>query len=199
MDVVPNREVLISVDIEASGPSPSTGSLVALGACLVDDPEVAFYREIHPIEGVPWTAVAEEVHGLTRDHLAARGIDPAPAMAEFAVWLAEVAPQGSRPVFVGFNAPFDWMFVADYFHRFLGRNPFGISAIDLKSVFVGRHGIRDWAHTTKRHVLELHPVSLAHTHNALDDARMQAQLAHELLGRSAPPEQKPYLPPGTKG
>jgi DNA polymerase III epsilon subunit-like protein len=183
MGGVPNAEVPISVDIEASGPSPGTGSLVAIGACLVDHPEVAFYREIRPIDGLPWEASAEAVHGLTRDHLAARGLDPAMAMAEFATWIAEVAPEGSRPVFVGFNAPFDWMFVADYFHRFLGRNPFGISAIDLKSVFVGRHGIAEWAQTTKRHVLAVHPVSRVHTHNALDDARMQAELAGELLGR----------------
>ncbi len=27
--------------------------------------------------------------------------------------------------FVAFNASFDWMFVKDYFHRFLGRNTFG--------------------------------------------------------------------------
>jgi ribonuclease T len=104
-------------------------------------------------------------------------------MSAFAVWLEEVAPEGSVPVFVGFNAPFDWMFVADYFHRFLGRNPFGISAIDLKSVYMGRDGARDWSQTTKRHVLEVHPVSRIHTHHALDDARMQAQLASVLLDR----------------
>jgi DNA polymerase III epsilon subunit-like protein len=106
-------------------------------------------------------------------------------MSAFAEWLEEVAPEGSAPVFVGFNAPFDWMFVADYFHRFLGRNPFGISAIDLKSVYMGRDGVRDWSQTTKRHVLAVHPVSRIHTHHALDDARMQAQLASALLDRPA--------------
>jgi ribonuclease T len=186
MGAVAKPEVPVSVDIEASGPSPGTGSLVAIGACLVDDPEVGFYREVRPIEGLPWDASAEEVHGLSRDHLAAVGLDAATAMTSFAAWLDEVAPSAS-PIFVGFNAPFDWMFVADYFHRFLGRNPFGVSGIDLKSVFMGRHGVREWALTTKRHALAVHPVSRAHTHNALDDARMQAQLASELLDRAAPP------------
>ena len=179
------REVLVSVDVEASGPSPGTGSLIAIGACLVDDPEVGFYRELRPIEGLPWEASAEAVHELSRDHLAAEGLDPSVAMQAFAAWLDEVAPEGSAPVFVGFNAPFDWMFVADYFHRFLGRNPFGVSAIDLKSVYMGWHGVREWKETTKRHVLAVHPVSRVHTHNALDDARMQAELATELLRRSA--------------
>jgi DNA polymerase III epsilon subunit-like protein len=181
---VAKREVLVSVDVEASGPSPGTGSLIAIGACLVDDPERGFYRELRPIEGSPWKASAEAVHQLSRDHLAAEGSDPGPAMTAFAAWLEQVALEGSVPVFVGFNAPFDWMFVADYFHRFLGRNPFGVSAIDLKSLYMGRHGVREWAQTTKRHVLEVYPVPRIHTHNALDDARMQAELAMELLGPS---------------
>ncbi len=179
------REVLVSVDVEASGPSPGTGSLIAIGACLVDDPETGFYRELRPIEGLPWEAGAEAVHELSRDHLSVEGLDPVAAMTAFAGWLRDVAPEGSVPVFVGFNAPFDWMFVADYFHRFLGRNPFGVSAIDLKSLYMGRHGVLDWARTTKRHVLAVHPVSRIHTHHALDDARMQADLATELLVRSA--------------
>ena len=174
-------EVRISVDIEASGPSPGTGSLVAVGACLVDDPDVGFYREIFPVEGLPWDPAAEAVHGLSRDHLAAVGADPVEAMTEFADWVDRVARDGARPVFVGFNAAFDWMFVADYFHRFVGRNPFGISAVDLKAVYMGRHRIPRWTETTKQHVLQQYPGTLEHTHNALDDARMQAQLARALL------------------
>jgi ribonuclease T len=175
-------EVLVSVDIETSGASPSTGSLIAIGACRVDRPDEGFYRELHPIAGLPWADSAQAVHGLSREHLAALGVEPREAMASFAAWLEEVADD-AHPVFVGFNAPFDWMFVADYFHRFLGRNPFGISAMDLKAVYLGRYGVRRWSDTTKRHVLGDVGGSLAHTHNALDDARMQAQLARRLLDR----------------
>ena len=189
------REVLVSVDVEASGPSPGTGSLIAIGACLVDDPDDGLLPRAAPDRGTAVGGVRGGVHELSRDHLAAEGSDPEAAMAAFAGWLDEVAPEGSVPVFVGFNAPFDWMFVADYFHRFLGRNPFGVSAIDLKSVYMGRHGVREWAETTKRHVLAVHPVSRIHTHNALDDARMQAELATELLGRSAGGAEAEALPP----
>jgi hypothetical protein len=52
-------------------------------------------------------------------------------------------------------------------------------------VYMGRHHVRHWADTTKRHVLAVHPVARVHTHNALDDARMQAELATELLDRGA--------------
>ncbi len=100
---------------------------------------------------------------------------------DFAAWLDEVAPDGCVPVFVGFNAPFDWMFIADYLHRFVGRNPFGYAAMDLKAVYLGRHGVTRWSETTKEHVRARHPVTLPHTHNALDDARFQAMLARQLL------------------
>jgi DNA polymerase III epsilon subunit-like protein len=172
------------VDVEASGPSPSTGSLLSIGACLVDDLERAFYRELQPIPHLPWERAAERIHGLSRVRLEEQGLPPAAAMADLVTWLDEVAPEGTLPVFVGFNAPFDWMFVADYLHRFVGRNPFGYAALDLKAVFLGRHGIARWAETTKEHVRARHPVSLPHTHNALDDARFQAMLARQLL--SAP-------------
>src|SRR5512141_1807255 len=119
------QEVLISVDIEASGESPSTGSLLSIGACLVDDPNVGVYIELKPEPDRPWSAEAEGVHGLSADRLAQDGLEPAAGMHRFERWVAQAA-DGRWPVFVGFNAPFDWMFVADAFWRYLGRNPFGI-------------------------------------------------------------------------
>lgn len=179
---IPRTEIRISVDVEASGPSPSTGSLLSIGACLVDDLDAAFYREIQPLPGLPWDRGAERIHGLSRTRLAEQGLSPEAAMADFAAWLDTVAQApGSIPVFVGFNAPFDWMFIADYLHRFVGRNPFGYAAMDLKAVYLGRHGITRWSETTKEHVRARHPVTLPHTHNALDDARFQAMLARQLL------------------
>lgn len=178
---MPDREILISVDVEASGPTPSTGCLIAIGACRVDDPSVSFYVELMPLAGVPWHADAEAVHGLSQAYLARNGVSPEDGMAAFANWIGEAAGQ-ARPVMVGFNAPFDWMFVADYFHRYLGRNPFGISAMDLKAVYLGRFHVRHWSETSKQHVTRRLPMSLAHTHNALDDARMQAEVARVLLG-----------------
>jgi DNA polymerase III epsilon subunit-like protein len=184
----PRPEVLISIDVEASGPSPGTGSLLSIGACLVSDPGIAFYREIRPIPGLPWDRAAERVHKLRKADLERDGQHPEVAMAEFADWVEQVA-DGGQPVFVGFNAPFDWMYVADYLHRFVGRNPFGYSALDLKAVYLGRHGVGRWAETTKEHVSTRHPVPGRHTHNALDDARRQALLARSILGPGvgAPP------------
>ena len=175
-------EVLVSVDIEASGASPSTGSLLSIGACLVDDPSEGIYLELKPIDGRPWDREAEAVHGLTREHLEASGLQPEPAMAQLEEWLTSAC--GPRiPVFVGFNAPFDWMWVADYFWCYLGRNPFGIAALDLKSYFMGREQIRRWDQTRRPDVDARLGIAPDHSHQALDDARGQARLARKLLTR----------------
>jgi ribonuclease T len=175
-----NEEVLISVDTEASGDSPSTGSLLSVGACLVEDPTVGIYLELKPVPDRPWSAEAEKVHGLKAELLARNGLEPAEAMRRLEAWVGQVAP-GRWPVFVGFNAPFDWMFVADAFWRYLGRNPFGISALDLKSLYMGRAGVARWEETRKNHIAQALGLTLAQTHNALDDARDQALIARDLL------------------
>ena len=174
------REILVSVDVEASGPSPGTGSLLAIGACLVEDPMQSFYRELQPIPGSAWDVTAARVHRLDREELEQHGLAPVIAMTEFAGWVDAIRGNG-RAVFVGFNAAFDWMFVADYCWRFLGRNPFGHAALDLKSLYMGRDGVSSWADTDKGAVAARYPVTEAHTHHALDDARMQAALARRLL------------------
>jgi DNA polymerase III epsilon subunit-like protein len=166
----------ISVDIEAAGPSPSGYAMLSVGACVVDAPdtEPSFYVELQPDrEGVLEAAMS--VGGFTLDGLRASGTAPAAAMQQFADWITAVTPAGHRPVLVGFNAVFDWMFVADYFHRYLGHNPFGHSALDIKAFYLGATG-SSWAGTSMNFVAERYGLDITLTHNALDDARDQAAL-----------------------
>jgi hypothetical protein len=72
------------------------------------------------------------------------------------------------------------MFLADYFQRFLGRNPFGVSALDIKTYYMARDGVLRWADTTKDAIRQRHPMPEL-SHNALDDARVQAALFRRLL------------------
>ena len=181
------EETLVSVDVETSGNNPGNASLLSIGACLVDDPTKQIYLELKPLEGHEWNAEAESVHGLHREQLMQSGLEPAEAMSQFEAWLAANSA-GTRPIFVGFNAPFDWMFVADYFWRYLARNPFGISALDLKSYYMGRHGVELWAETSRQYVCGVLGLVPDRTHNALDDAREQALLARVLMGRAASEE-----------
>src|SRR3954465_4832685 len=148
VDMNESNEAFVSVDIEAAGASPSVGSLLSIGACLIDDPSVGYYVELRPIAEHGWDEQAEAIHGLSRERLMRDAREPADAMRDFAAWL-DSSTAGRQPVFVGFNAPFDWMFVADYFWRYIGRNPFGISALDLKSYFMGRNSVDRWQDTRR--------------------------------------------------
>jgi len=183
-------EVFVSVDVEASGPAPGRYSLLSLGACLVDDPARTFYAELQPLVEAA-TAEAMAVHNLDLATLKRDGLPPAEAMKRFEAWLKAVVPDGALPVFVGFNAAFDWMFVADYFDRFLGRNPFGHTALDLKAYYMGLTG-GAWSDTTKRALAVRYPDHPELTHNALQDAIDQAALFRRMRAdRSPTPRESP--------
>jgi len=173
------KEILISVDVETAGPYPGRYSLLSIGASVVGDPSQTFYAELQPLSA-EFVPDALAITGLSLEKLAEQGLSPAEAMLNFAGWLDAVAPGGQRPVFVGFNAPFDWMFINDYFHRFLGYNPFGHNALDIKSFYAGRTGAL-WAETSIRHVTARYGGEPALSHNALADAIDQASLMAAML------------------
>jgi DNA polymerase III epsilon subunit-like protein len=171
----------VSIDVETAGPNPSQYSLLSIGACLVADPRRTFYVELQPVNDNALPK-ALAVSGLSLEALAERGFSPTKAMARFETWLAKEVPSGQRPVFVAFNAPFDWMFVNDYFYRFLGHNPFGHTALDLKAFYMGLTGV-DWSETTMRYVSARYLGSRPLTHHALRDAQDQAELFRKMLAK----------------
>jgi DNA polymerase III epsilon subunit-like protein len=172
-------ECFISVDVETAGPDPESYSLLSIGACLVSDPDQSFYIELKPTT-MNATEEALTVSGFSLDVLTSEGVPPEEAMQRFASWLEEVNRSGGRPVFVAFNAAFDWMFVNTYFHRYLGRNPFGHAALDIKSYFMGLTGSK-WSETAMRHAGGWFDEEVHLTHNALHDARDQARLFQKML------------------
>lgn len=168
------REVFISVDVETSGPIPGEYSVLTIGACLVDDPGTRFSTRLKPISDKA-DPDAMAVTGLSLDELSLTGVDPAIGMAQFQSWIEGAAGMDGQPVFVGFNAAFDWSFVNYYFHRFLGCNPFGFAALDIKSFFMGVAGC-SWAETkSSRMAQALNPMHHGE-HDALQDAIYQAEL-----------------------
>jgi DNA polymerase III epsilon subunit-like protein len=168
----------ISVDVEASGPSPSHYALLSIGACTVSTPRQSFYVELKP-GGEDILPEAMAVNQLSLEALRDRGVPPAQAMAQFESWIESLGT-GQRPILVGFNVPFDWMFVADYFHRHLGRNPFGHSPIDIKGVYMGLHGVT-WEESSMEYVRQRYTGEGELTHNALEDAQLQADIFEAML------------------
>jgi ribonuclease T len=176
----PTAEEYISVDVETAGPNPSQYSMLAIGACVAREPTTTFYVELQPVHDAA-TPEAMRVGGFDLDELRERGVPPEEAMRRFADWLGHHTPPGAQPVFVGFNAAFDWMFVADYFHRFLGENPFGHKALDIKALYMGRNRTA-FAETRFRDMAKHYRMEQgALTHNALEDALVQAALFRSVL------------------
>src|SRR5690606_20903976 len=101
--------------------------------------------------------------------------DPEVAMSEFANWADGLLSEGDRLVFVGLNAPFDWSFVNYYFHRYLGRNPFGFTALDIKAYYMGATRC-SWRETAGGKIAERLSPQRKGNHNALVDAQYQAEL-----------------------
>jgi DNA polymerase III epsilon subunit-like protein len=175
------RECYFSVDVESSGPIPGEYSLLAIGACVVGNPEKSFYAELKPISS-KFVPDALKVSGLNLDKLGRDGIEPEQAMKSFAKWIRTTA-EDCKAVFVGFNACYDWQFVNWYLIRFTGENPFGFAGLDMKSYYMGLSG-KHWSETTSSQLPRKFQPDEPQTHNALDDARAQASIFEKLLRES---------------
>lgn len=176
-------EMYFSVDVEANGPLPGQYSMTSLGCAVVGQLEHTFYVELKPITDNILPA-AETISGLTLDHLKAEGTDPRKAMRAFRDWVAEVAGETHRPVFLAFNATFDWAFVNWYLLTYAGDNPFGVSGLDIKAYYMGMAGA-EWRGTSSDILFKQFDIPHPEEHQALHDALAQAELFEKLLARSA--------------
>jgi DNA polymerase III epsilon subunit-like protein len=172
------QEVYISVDIEAAGPVPSAFSMLSLGAVVVGDLKKTFYVELRPVND-KFVPDAMKVVGRGLEDFAKNGLHPKEAMTAFRDWLGDVT-NSAKPVFVGFNATFDWSFVNFYFHQYIGENPFGFGGIDIKSYYMGMTGCT-WEDTRSSRIRAEFKGSAPHTHNALDDAVEQAEVFRRMI------------------
>ena len=175
-------ESFISIDVETAGPYPGRYSLLSIGACPVEDPQNGFYIELKPINK---EAVESALHvtELSFDKLSKEGVEPIIAMQAFADWIRQVAPGGTRALMVGYNAPSDWGFINHYFLEYTGENPFGHSAVDIKAFYMGLIGCA-WEETSMLYLSPRFLKGQKLPHDALADARLQADLFRKLLAQA---------------
>ena len=176
------QEIYISVDIEAAGPVPAIYSMLSLGAVTVADPKQTFYVELKPVND-KFVPDAMKIVGRSLRDFEEKGREPKEAMAAFRDWLTRIAKAG-KPVFVGFNATFDWAFVNFYFHQYIGENPFGFGGIEIKSYYMGLTGCT-WDETRSSRIRAEFKGTARHTHNALDDAVEQAEMFRRMRENAA--------------
>ena len=189
------RATWFCVDIECSGPVPSLYDMISLAAVAVTDHEASrsvrfelsepFYVEIAPT-GPRVDAGAMAVNGLDIEALRRDGLPLAEALDRLSAWVAERTVPGSKPVFVGHNAPFDWSFVSWAYVACDRKNPFGYKAFDTKAFAAGVLGLH-WFDTSKEELevrLALPKHDEAQAHRADYDAWYQAHILVHLLERS---------------
>jgi len=175
----PEMNAFVCVDVETAGPIPGDYSMLSIGACTILDPQRTFYVELKPINQ-NFTQEAAMVHQLSLDHLMTVGVAPIEALTSFEEWLLKEASPNQQPLFVAFNAAFDWMFVNYYFYHFLGHNPFGHAAIDIKAFYMGMAGV-SWSQTSWRFINPKYITEHKLTHHALQDALDQADMFKRML------------------
>lgn len=153
------------VDVEADGPVPGLYSMVCFGAVKVtQELDKTFYGQTKPI--VPaHIPDALKVSGFSRaQHEEFQ--DPGEVMRTFETWVKtnSVGPA----ILISDNNGFDAMFMAYYFHRYVGSNPFGWSSRRIGDLYCGmvKDSRAQWKHKLRK---------TAHTHHPVDDAKGNAE------------------------
>ena len=103
--------------------------------------------------------------------------DPAGVMPRYVQWLKALP---AKPVFVGYPAAYDFLFVYWYLIRFAGESPFSHSALDIKTYAMALMG-SEYRESVKRSMPRDWFDELPHTHVALDDAIAQGALFCNML------------------
>lgn len=176
-------EVYVSTDVEADGPIPGPHSMLSFAAAAftaAKEPVGTFAANLTLLPGaagdprtMQWWATQPEAWAACR----ADARDPAAVMPEFVRWLKALP---GRPVFVGYPAAYDFMFVYWYLIRFAGESPFSHSALDIKTYAMALLG-KEYRDSTKRAMPRAWFDDLPHTHVALDDAIGQGALFCNML------------------
>jgi hypothetical protein len=179
-------EVYVSTDVETDGPIPGPYSMLsfASAAYLPDKKLVGtFTANLETLPGAKadpgtmnWWNQHPEAWAAARTNLE----EPAQAMRRYVSWLKTLP---SRPVFVGYPAGFDFLFVYWYLIRFTGESPFSFSALDIKTYAMALLKT-EYRESVKRNMPKRWFDPRPHSHVALDDALEQGALFCNMLGEN---------------
>jgi len=178
-----SRSIYISTDIEADGPIPGMNSMLSFGsaAYLADKTLVStFEANLELLSGatsnpktMEWWESQPEAWKACRENPQS----PEKAIKDYLAWLKDLP---GKPVFVGYPAAYDFLFVYWYLIRFTGESPFSHSALDIKTLAMILMKT-DYRQATKRNMPKRWFDPLPHSHRALDDAIEQGALFCNML------------------
>lgn len=185
---MPARATYFCLDIETNGPVPALYDMVSVGIAVVHEEDTQWtrgedlYLEFRP-EAPESDPEAAAIHGLDLSRLAREGLSRREGCERIRDWVIARTDPGTKAVFVGHNAPFDWSFIAWYFAAEKMDNPFGYKGMCTKSLAAGVLGLH-WLDTGKDTLsgrLGMPEEDTTQKHRADYDARYQADLLIRLL------------------
>jgi DNA polymerase III alpha subunit (gram-positive type) len=183
------QETFVSTDIETDGPTPGTNSMLSFGSAAFSADGLlvsTFSANLELLPGatpnpdtMKWWATQPEAWAKARENPQA----PKIAMPAYIAWLKGLA---GKPVFVAYPAAFDFSFIYWYLQNFAAENPFGYSALDIKTYAMAmlKCGYRE---ASKQRMPQHWLRELPHTHVALDDALEQGYLFCNMLAENRRP------------
>lgn len=158
-------------DVEATGAYPGEYAMIQLG--IVDLEGNEFYGEFRPAPHHKFDPNAMNAINLTVEEVMAYA-EAGDTMDELMDWV-QTTYNGQRVTTWSDNPGFDWQFVNHYFHAHHQRNPFGFSSRRIGDFYAGLTGNVQNASKWKK------MRKTKHTHNALDDARGNAEALAQIM------------------
>lgn len=181
------QEIYVSTDVEADGPIPGPHSMLSLASAAYrpDGTLIATFsinlETLPEASADPRTTTWWQQFPQAWEACRQNPRPPETAMIEYLAWLKALPGQ---PVFVGWPAGWDFMWVYWYLVRFTGERPFREAALDIRSYAMGMR--KTGFHRTSRSYLPKRwfDPALAHTHIALDDALEQGAVLCKMLAEN---------------
>ena len=161
----------IVIDVEATGPHPVEYSLIQIGAVDLEGAE--FSCKMRPRVGTIADPKAMKAIGVTWEEVC-DWPDPSNQMYRFCEFLLDTYGE-KRVSSWSDNPAFDWQFINAYFHMYCGANPLGYSMRRIGDFYAGfQHNVG--ASSKWKNLRDT-----KHTHDALDDARGNAEALRKIL------------------
>jgi len=183
MEANDKKEIYVSTDVEADGPIPGQNSMLSFASAVFDEGKNLLSTFAANLELLPgakpdpktmeWWKSKPEAWEACRKDLRL----PDEAMRDYLAWLKGLP---GIPVFVGYPAAYDFMFVYWYLIRFTGESPFSHSALDIKTLAMALLK-KPYRQCVKRNMPKRWFDDLPHSHRALDDAIEQGAMFCNML------------------
>ena len=180
--------LVLSIDIEATGPVPGLYSMISLGVAgfiqTKDNQKKVVYtfeghmKELEEAKQDPDTMKWWKTQIEAWEYITSNQKSPEIIMQKLENDIQRLKERYDI-ITIGKPISFDWSFVVWYFHKFCGNCPLGFSARDITSYYWGMTTIGPW--TPRGALLKYEDKEYKHTHKALDDALEQGAIFMNMM------------------